>query len=703
MAGPARGRRLASGLLVAALAAAALAAAACGPGDDSPQIKVYPDAVQGRIATLPDPTWRVAPLLEEQIFRSTTIVRATLQSAAAAVVAEPDDGGYRPVQELRFTTHEYLKGTGPATLLVAVRGGDTYATEAGARAAADFAIAGRVTTWDARQGVLFLRTAHPTYAPVGTGATDATVAAGALAFTLSNPSQSSWAYSVDTLSRAWLPATDPPAAGVTPTAFITDGAPTPPPTIALVDLRARIAALAAQLQTGDGIAGFANCIEGQILHARHRRAVPFVPPKEAATLASGAGVGTEVRRETFAYNEPQYNRYWLSGPDAALFQAVVIDDDGQSRTGYTDQVRTARPLPAGAYQLHPNLNYHEDFPCRFVPLDAYSEVTVTVTAPAGTVHEAFFDPAALGSGVVGRDAAHGVLAPGAVGDAAMPRPHAASTRGQREQYEVRHPAAVDLGRGAAAAGRGRHHPGRAAAGADPAGRHGGADAARRRRHAHGHGRRPRAALAGLYATLAAGRTPDAADPCRPRRVPRRPPRACPSAPALPTVTVDAATPAAGATATLTAAVPADGRRGDLPVATRRGRGVDAGRGRGRHLPGRAFTRHHRHLAGAGPLRLGGPGPLGAGHADLAGGGHGPCSNGVTVPNPHHQYRPGAGLHGLAAGARRAGRARPPQLGRHAGAERLDRGDRGRHAATGDRPAAGRAGPGRARCRRRWAT
>ena len=246
----------------------------CGPGGDPLRRPVYPDASQRRVSILPDPTWRVAPLLEEQIIRSTTIVRATLQSATAAVVAEPDGGGYRPMQELRFTTHEYLKGSGPATLLVAVRGGTTHATEADARADADVAIARRVTTWDTRQGVLFLRTAHPTYAPVGSGATDATVAADALAFVLSNPNQSSWAYSVDTLSRAWLPARDPPAEGVTPTAFITDGAQTPPPTIQLADLRAHIAAVAAGLKSGDAIAGYAECIESRIVYERHRRAIP---------------------------------------------------------------------------------------------------------------------------------------------------------------------------------------------------------------------------------------------------------------------------------------------------------------------------------------------------------------------------------------------------------------------------------------------
>ena len=406
--------------LALGLGLAWLVVAACGPGGEAsqpltPQPPVYPRP--SRIVSLPNPTWRVAPSVEHQIFHSATIVRATLESATAAVVAEPDDGGYRPVQELRFTTHEYLKGTGPATLLVAVRGGDTYATEAGARAAADFAIARRVTTWDNRQAVLFLRAAHPTYAPVGSGATETTVAAGALAFTVSNPDQSPWAYSVDTLSRAWLPARDPPAAGVTPTAFITDGTQTPPPTIALADLRSQIETLAADLTSAEAVAGYTLCIEKRMIRLRHRRAVPWTPFQESATLSSGSTAGTEVSRETNAYREPVYNRFWLSGEDAALFQPEIIDDDGQSSTGYVEQLRTTRPLPAGEYEMRYNFHIYEFFPCKFVPLDGYTEVTVTVTAPAGTVHEAFFDPAALGSGVVGRDAAQGVLAPAAVGTA----------------------------------------------------------------------------------------------------------------------------------------------------------------------------------------------------------------------------------------------------------------------------------------------
>ena len=96
----------------------------------------------------------------------------------------------------------------------------------------------RVTTWDERQAVLFLETPARTYTPA------------ALQFTRLNYNQSPWAYSVDTLSRAWLPAQDTPAEGQAPTAFITDGTQTPPPTITLVDLRARIVSLAAEQTAG---------------------------------------------------------------------------------------------------------------------------------------------------------------------------------------------------------------------------------------------------------------------------------------------------------------------------------------------------------------------------------------------------------------------------------------------------------------------
>ena len=314
------------------------------------------------------------------------------------------------MQELRFTAHEYLKGSGPTTLLVVVRGIHTYLTAAEAQADADFAVARRVTVWDNRQGVLFLQTPAEPYT-----AAAASASASSLQFTRSNfHREQEWDYSVDTLSRAWLPARDAGGAegstGTSDSAFITDGAASPPPVVSLTDLRTKIATMAAELQAGEGIEGYAECLQGKILRERYNRADPLTPLQLVATLASGASAGTEVHKRKNEYRDPRYNRYWLSGPDKDRFQARIIDDDDQAVTGYDHALVTARPLPAGAYQVRYNSQHHRRFPCNYVPDDAYTGFTVTVTAPPDTVHEAFFDPVAIGA-AVGADGRHGVLDP----------------------------------------------------------------------------------------------------------------------------------------------------------------------------------------------------------------------------------------------------------------------------------------------------
>ena len=474
--------------------------------------------------------------------------------------------------------------------------------------------------------MLFLRTAHPTYAPVGSGATDATVAAGALALTLSNPNQSSWAYSVDTLSRAWLPAENIPAEGQAPTAFITDGAPTPPPTITLADLRTQIASVAAELKSGEGIAGFEACIDYRIVRERYRRADPFTPPQRTSSLASGSAAGAELYTRDSPYGSAEYDRYWLSGADAALFHPEVADTDGQPSNGFTHGPRASRPLPAGEYRLRYNAHGDHQFPCRFVPLDGYTEVTVTVTAPAGTVHEAFFDPAALGRGVVGRDAAHGVLAPAAVGavggaagaagssptsatlrrltwDAGQLRLDVAGTTLAGQQLEL-----IRLDGTVGLTLRG--------------------DAATRTATAGGHELR--------WPVCAQPWQPGERLMLRIRPAPAGTPPAapsCPSAPALPTVTVDAASPAAGATATLTAAVPATAGAATYQWQRDVGGVWTPVGAAGASYGARAFTAttgtwrvQARYASGAmahsAPLTLTWPAPATA-----------PCSNGVTVPNP----------------------------------------------------------------------
>ena len=318
-----------------------LAMAACGQGDaslprssDTVAPVASPTPRMASLASLPAPTptpaetgqgliyapATVSPSLEEQIFYSDTIVLASLASASAGAETVPSDPGvaptYRAVNELRFTVHEYLKGSGSTEILVVVRDEHTYPAESDALAWAQRQLTLRETDWDDRRGVLFVKTGQP-YQP-RSGQRNS--APRAFEFTLSNPYQGPWEYTVDTLSRAWLPSRD---AGTSRTrssdtvgqAFITDGTASPPPVVLLAELRTQIAELEATMAAGAGISGFEDCIAGRILRDRIRRAhapSTWTPTQHGATVASGSASGTEIFRQDFPshYRAPQYDRWF---------------------------------------------------------------------------------------------------------------------------------------------------------------------------------------------------------------------------------------------------------------------------------------------------------------------------------------------------------------------------------------------------------
>ena len=94
---------------------------------------------------------------------------------------------------------------------------------------------------------------------------------------------------------------------------------------------------------------------------------------------------------------------WFKGPDKDLVTDVNVDftpgDRGTVR--YKRRVVTTRPLPAGEYAPNPGGTWHGGMVCARYPAiaDNYWVIEITVTAPAGTLHEAFFDPVAIGAAV----------------------------------------------------------------------------------------------------------------------------------------------------------------------------------------------------------------------------------------------------------------------------------------------------------------
>ena len=162
-----------------------------------------------------NPTWFVAPSLEEQIYDALdsdtlVVVRASLQSTTAKAETVPGSPtSYRPVHELKFTVHEYLEGSGPNEVLVVVRGDRTYATETLAIEAARIEAILRNSSWDDQQAVLFIELDETASQGAGEAEGEGATASSSIktaTFLRSNPQESAWDYTVDNLSRAWLPA-----------------------------------------------------------------------------------------------------------------------------------------------------------------------------------------------------------------------------------------------------------------------------------------------------------------------------------------------------------------------------------------------------------------------------------------------------------------------------------------------------------------
>ncbi len=416
--------------------------------------------------SLVDPPVLVSPSIDQQVLDSDIIVVASFLSATAAVQTLPGDPGvaatYRPMQVLRFRASEYLSGTGPNEFTVEVLddsygiqiGGGLYTgylTREAAMAAASALVTQHNSTWDGRPGVLFLKgplaSASSPSDSTSSGNEDGSSTRGSsdtaststnFGFVLSNQGvQSSFEYAIDTLSRTWMPAavassggtrsTDGESRSATQpasTEYITDGTETPPPVISLSDLRTRIGEIDAMLTAGAGIEGYQDCVYGNLIRERWHRAEPGSRireiritidsglPAESVSLKEEMG---DLFHDALTYGE-DYHEVWNSGSDAAYFTTVFLDNDEVASNGYRYTFTVARPIPKGRYDVNFHLWPAFEAICGTRPTTeaeddgAYSNWTVTVTAPAGTLHEAFFDPVTVGTAVKA-DVTNGVLKP----------------------------------------------------------------------------------------------------------------------------------------------------------------------------------------------------------------------------------------------------------------------------------------------------
>ena len=394
------------------------------------------------------------PSLDENIINADVIawVRPPTVTGKSKTIASEDGVAptYRPFIEFEFEVVEYLKGSGGDTLTVQSPQSHTYLTDGEALSASSDTLTDRrfasdalspvsSARVDARQAVVFLRLRGENYWGKYYGDSSAASASDGVYYF----EDSLRAYdpnNTDMTRKAWLPlvgeasgkslaASD--SSGDSPPKFLnaepTESAIEPsvsePNELTLEYLRSRVKAVAAMLAEGEGIEGYEECIAYKFAAERRFRAREEVEGKitndviREGPFDSGLPAGTEISNSWFAGEG--YRRPWYEGTDADLFQIDLVDEGvitpdyfatRNDAVAYGFSTKVARPLPSGKYEVEELSLSGKSMPCNFYIPGLEQPWIFTFEAPAGTLHEAFFDPAAIGGGA-GADKDNGVLKP----------------------------------------------------------------------------------------------------------------------------------------------------------------------------------------------------------------------------------------------------------------------------------------------------
>ena len=380
--------------------------------------------------------------LDERIAKSQAIVRATFQSVAPAAQLSTRSNTYKGSMAFSFNVLEYLKGSGGTTVVAVAYEIDTgYDTSAAALERGRELVRERDTQWEGREALLFLYPL-PDWLP-------STTPADRYVFgdIDSHPPESR--YSLASVhAKKWLPEallTSPAdSAGRTSQTssekyYLTDVPTTndasksssnsrspsnqrEEPNLTLSALKTRIAGIEAEVAAGGGSDAYRTCIADKYFHERmeayylERDGVPshhYQYTRYDPSIASGLAAGTRVHEHDLYW---RIEAGWLDPPGPGELEEKI---GGRDQALFAHQlpyrVVTARPLPAGTYQFYWGVRSTRlnlcvpEFPDKLLKA---KEIFLAVTAPSGTIHEAFFDPVNLTPGV-GFSATSGVLDPAA--------------------------------------------------------------------------------------------------------------------------------------------------------------------------------------------------------------------------------------------------------------------------------------------------
>ncbi len=371
--------------------------------------------------------------LEERILSSDIIARVRMVSVSDGVeTVDPKyilggdsrfDRLYVKSLEYEFEVLEYLKGSDGNRIigLVTELGtGPSYKTRLGASTLGESYLEYRDTRWDDREAIVFLR---------NNSLIPSTLQPGRYQLGIFDFSDSDEPTVASRISKRWLPAVSNTAGamGNADKQFFTDDpekekyigsqgetASEMVPSITVASLKALIDELEAEVSASVSPEEYRECRIQGYKWERGRgdkgglRDIPDYYRRFHYGIPSGAAAGSQFYADARASGRLHYDppgapraQYWLEGRDKNLF--------GAKHPGI---VFLARPLPEGKYRF-----YYNDRERKYVICDAIPdfernrrELFVQVTAPAGTLHEAFFDPVDIVD-AVGADGSNGVLKP----------------------------------------------------------------------------------------------------------------------------------------------------------------------------------------------------------------------------------------------------------------------------------------------------